>query len=56
MMNLESTAILDRALAERALPAILAGAPLKALAELPKLLENLPRCKALFKASLPIQL
>lgn len=47
--------ILDRALAERALPAVLASAPMEALTALPKLLEDFPRCRALLREPLPIR-
>lgn len=47
--------ILDRALAERALPAVLASAPMEALTALPKLLEDFPRCRALLRQPLPIR-
>jgi hypothetical protein len=43
------------ALAQRAIPAILAGAPVDALPALPKLLSDLPRCKALLDQPLPIE-
>lgn len=48
--------VLDLALAQRAIPAILASAPLKALVALPKLLEDLPGCKKLLNQPLPINL
>ena len=44
MMQCEPMEILDRALQQRALPAILASADLRALKALPGLLEGLPRC------------
>ena len=47
--------ILDRALAERALPAVLASASMEALTALPKLLEDFPRCRALLRQPLPIR-
>lgn len=47
--------ILDRALAERALPAVLASAPMEALTALPKRLEGFPRCLALLRQPLPIR-
>ena len=55
VMPLEPSAVLDLALAQRALPAVLASAPLDALAALPKLLDDLPRCAALLKEAFPVQ-
>ena len=55
LMPLEPSAVLDMALAQRAIPAILASAPVDALAALPKLLSDLPRCKALLDQPLPIE-
>lgn len=55
-MQLEPSAVLDLALAQRAIPTLLAGAPLSALVALPKLLEDLPRCSALLKQPLPVQI
>lgn len=54
-MPLEPSAVLDLALAQRAIPAVLASAPLDALAALPKLLDDLPRCAALLKEAFPVQ-
>lgn len=48
--------VIDLALAQRALPAILAGAPLEAIAALPSLLEGYPRCKQLLSHPMPIQI
>ena len=56
MMNLEPSAVVDLAVAQRVVPAILAGAPLKALSALPALLEDLPRSKRLLGQPLPIAL
>ena len=56
LMPLEPSAVLDLALAQRALPAILASAPLYALAALPRVLGDLPRCKALLEQPLPVSL
>ena len=55
-MPLEPSAVLDGALAQRALPAVLASAPLDALAALPKALEDLPRCRALLESQLPVRI
>ena len=54
-MPLEPSAVLDLALAQRAIPAVLASAPLDALAALPKLLDDLPHCAALLKEAFPVQ-
>jgi len=56
MLSLEPSAVLDLALSQRAVPAILASAPLSALAELSKVLSDLPRCKRLLSEGLPIQM
>ncbi len=56
LMPLEPSAVLDTALAQRAIPAILATAPVEALAALPKLLSDLPRCKSLLEQPLPIEI
>lgn len=48
--------VFDLAFAQRALPTILAGAPLKSLIALPKLFEDLPQCKKLLDQPLPIHL
>ena len=56
LMPLEPSAALDLAIAQCVLPGLLAGAPLKALSALPKMMEDLPRCKALLKQPLPIQI
>lgn len=56
LMNESPQSVLDRALAARAVPAMLASAPLDALTALPKLLEDWPRSKALFAQPLPIQM
>ncbi|MGN0803576.1 MAG: ATP-binding protein [Candidatus Faecivicinus sp.] len=56
LMPVEPSAVLDLALSQRALPAILASAPLDALSALPRILSDLPRCKALLEQSLPIDL
>ena len=45
---------LDRALAQRAIPAILAGAPLNALMALPQILEEYPLSRALMEEPLPL--
>ncbi len=55
LMPLEPSAVLDLALAQRALPFILATAPIDALSTLPKLLADLPRCKATLEQRLPIE-
>ena len=54
-MPLEPSAVLDLALAQRALPAVLASAPLDALAALPQLLDGLPRCAALLQEAFPVE-
>lgn len=54
-MPLEPSAVLDLALAQRAIPAVLASAPLDALAALTKLLDDLPHCAALLKEAFPVQ-
>ena len=46
--------LLDRAVAERILPALLAGSPLDSLRALPKLLNDLPRCDHLLSQPLPV--
>ena len=56
LMNLEPSAVVDLAVAQRVVPAILAGAPLSALSVLPSLLEDLPRSKRLLSQPLPIAL
>lgn len=55
LMPLEPSAVLDMAIAQRALPAILATAPVDALSTLPKLLSDLPRCKSLLDQPMPIE-
>lgn len=55
LMPIEPSAVLDMAIAQRALPAILASAPVDALSTLPKLLSDLPRCKAHLDQPLPIE-
>lgn len=55
LMPIEPSAVFDMAVAQRALPAILATAPVDALSTLPKLLSDLPRCKALLDQPLPIE-
>ena len=45
---------LDRALAQRAIPAILAGAPLNALMAVPQILEEYPLSRALMEEPLPL--
>lgn len=46
--------VLDQALAQRALPCILAEAPVECLVEMKNLLSDLPRCRALLDMPLPI--
>ena len=53
--NTDPMAILDRAVAQRILPTLLADAPVRALAALPALLEGLPLSQSLLTRSLPIQ-
>lgn len=55
LMPVEPSAVLDMAIAQRALPAILASAPVDALSALPRLLSDLPRCRALLEQPLPIE-
>lgn len=55
LMPIEPSSVLDMALAQRAVPAILASAPIDALSALPRLLSDLPRCKALLEQPLPIE-
>ena len=47
---------LDAAVAQRALPALLASAPLAALVRLPELLADMPMCLALLKQPMPIRI
>ena len=47
-------AVLDRAVAQRILPALLASAPARALYALPSLLEGLPLSQSLLKQPLPV--
>ena len=56
LLKLEPSAVLDLAIAQRVIPAILAGAPLSALTALPSILEDLPRSKRLLSQPLPIAL
>lgn len=55
LMPVEPSAVLDMAIAQRALPTILASAPVDALSALPRLLSDLPRCKAILEQPLPIE-
>lgn len=55
LMPIEPSAVLDMAIAQRALPAILASASVDALSALPRLLSDLPRCKAMLDQPLPIE-
>ena len=55
LMPIEPSSVLDMALAQRAIPSILAGAPVDALPALPRLLSDLPRCKALLDQPMPIE-
>ena len=48
-------ALLDRAVAQRLLPALLASAPAKALIALPNLLEGLPLSQALLEQPVPVE-
>lgn len=56
LMSTEPSAVVDLAVAQRVVPAILAGAPLRALSAMPALLEDLPRSKRLLSQPLPIAL
>jgi len=47
-------AVLDRAVAQRILPTLLASAPARALYALPSLLEGLPLSQSLLKQPLPV--
>ena len=49
-------AILDRAVAQRILPALLASAPSRALLALPALLEGLPLSQGLLTQPLPVEI
>jgi len=49
-------AVLDRAVAQRVLPALLAAAPADALAALPGLLDALPLSRALLDQPLPVEI
>ena len=53
--NADPVALLDRAVAQRLLPALLASAPARALAALPALLEGLPVSQALLGQPLPVE-
>ena len=46
--------VLDRAIAQKALPCILAEAPVECLKKLPIILGGMPKCQALLKQPLPI--
>ena len=48
--------ILDLAVAQRILPALMASAPVNALRQLPALLDGLPAARGLLRLPLPIQL
>lgn len=52
----EPMVVLDRAVAQRVLPGLLASAPLEALAALPGLLEGLPVSKSLLEQPLPVMI
>jgi MoxR-like ATPase len=54
MMQSDSMAALDLAIAQRALPAILASADLRALHELPDLMADLPHCLNLMRQPLAL--
>lgn len=54
LSDLAPEEVLDMAFAQKALPCILAEAPLEALIELRALLAGMPRCLALLDAPLPI--
>lgn len=54
LSDMAPEAIFDLAFAQKALPCILAEAPLEALVELRTLLKGMPRCLALLGAPLPI--
>jgi len=48
--------VLDRAVAQKALPCILAEAPVECLKKLPSILSDMPCCQALLKQPLPIMI
>ena len=52
----DPAAIADLAVAQRLLPALLAGAPVEALQRLPALLEGMPACLALLRQPLPVMI
>lgn len=54
LMEIAPLSLLDQAIAERILPAILAGAPMNALRALPNLFSDLPKCTALLAEPLPV--
>jgi hypothetical protein len=54
MSKLQEADILDLALCQRVLPAMLAGMELKQLIKLPELLCDMPRCMALMDTPLPL--
>lgn len=54
MSRLQEADILDLALCQRVLPAMLAGMELKQLIKLPELLCDMPRCMALMDTPLPL--
>ena len=49
-------ALLDRAVAQRLLPALLASAPVETLKQLPALLDELPASRALLRHPLPVMI
>lgn len=55
LQTAEPIELLDRAVSERMLPALLAGSPLDSLRALPKLLKDLPRCGELLSHPLPVR-
>ena len=54
--NADPIAVLDRAVAQRLLPVLLATAPASALAALPALLEGLPMSRDLLRQPVPVLL
>ena len=52
----DPAAVLDRAVAQRVLPALLASAPAIALLGLPALLDGLPVSRGLLRQTMPIEL
>ena len=56
LMQRDAMAVLDLAIAQRALPSVLAVAPLEALHRLPELLEDMPESLRLLSQPLPLEI